>query len=439
MPFFGWLRKLGPGLITGAADDDPSGIATYSQVGAQFGLTMLWIMVFSFPLMVAAQLISARIGRVTGHGIAHNMAKSYPRWLVTIVVLLLFVANTINVAADVGAMGQALKLLIGGYAHLYALCFGLVCVLLQIFMPYPRYVPFLKWLTLTLFAYVGTVFIVQVPWADVLYRTFIPTVSWDANYLVALTAVLGTTISPYLFFWQASHEAEEQIAALGDKPLKRAPAQARRQLTDSGIDTYVGMAFSNLIAYFIILSSAVTLHAHGVTDIQSTAQAAEALRPIAGELTFWLFAGGIIGTGLLGVPVLAGSAAYGVGARRARVLLTGVQNPSISLCIASLQEIAIVRTRLLAGGASPLRNRLTWQIPGNREKYRVNLPFSMRRLRLDSSQIRVPRGFRVGAVDVSRLQEQGITGNYQGMSLVLAGSSAGLSYCRCHRCSSCRA
>jgi Mn2+/Fe2+ NRAMP family transporter len=185
--------------------------------------------------------------------------------------------------------------------------------LLQIFMPYPRYVPLLKWLTLALFAYVATAFMVHVPWAQVLYRSFIPTVSSDTKYLVAITAVLGTTISPYLFFWQASHEAEEQKAAPGDEPLKRAPMQARRQLTNSGIDTYVGMAFSNLIAYFIILSAAVTLHAHGVTDIQSTAQAAEALRPIAGDLTFWLFAAGIIGTGLLGVPVLAGSAAYGVG------------------------------------------------------------------------------------------------------------------------------
>src|SRR5689334_21360396 len=177
MPLFDWLRKLGPGLITGAADDDPSGIATYSQVGAQFGFAMVWIMLFSFPLMVAAQLISARIGRVTGHGIAHNMAKSYPRWLVQTVVLLLFVANTIKVAADIGAMGQALKLLIGGYAQLYALCFGVLCVLLQIFMPYPRYLPLLKWLTLTLFAYVATAFMVQVPWAEVAHRTFIPTVS----------------------------------------------------------------------------------------------------------------------------------------------------------------------------------------------------------------------------------------------------------------------
>jgi len=204
MPVFSWLRKLGPGLITGAADDDPSGIATYSQVGAQFGFAMLWIMLFSFPLMVAAQLISARIGRVTGRGIAHNMSKSYPRWLVVSVVFLLFIANTINIAADIGAMGQALKLLIGGYAHLYALCFGLVCVLLQIFMPYPRYVPLLKWLTLALFSYVATAFMVHVPWAQVLYRTFIPTVSWDIKYLVALTAVLGTTISPYLFYWQVN-------------------------------------------------------------------------------------------------------------------------------------------------------------------------------------------------------------------------------------------
>jgi NRAMP (natural resistance-associated macrophage protein)-like metal ion transporter len=313
MPPFDWLRKLGPGLVTGAADDDPSGIATYSQVGAQFGFAMLWVMLFSFPLMVAAQLVSARIGRVTGHGIAHNMVQSYPGWLVRSMVSLLFAANTINVAADIGAMGAALKLLVGGPAHLYTFGFGAACALLQIFMPYPRYVPFLKWLTLALFAYVAVVFMVHVPWATVLYRSIVPTIVWDAKYLVGLTAVLGTTISPYLFFWQASHEAEDQKAAPGDRPLKRAPSQARRQLIDINTDTYLGMGFSNLIAYFIILSAAVTLHAQGMTAIETTAQAAEALRPIAGDLTFYLFAMGIVGTGLLGVPVLAGSAAYGIG------------------------------------------------------------------------------------------------------------------------------
>jgi len=312
MSLFGWLKKLGPGLVTGAADDDPSGIATYSQIGAQFGFSMLWLAPFSYPLMVAAQLICARIGRVTGRGIAYNMGKSYPRWLLRTVVLLLLLANTINVAADIGAMGQALKLLIGGPGHLYALGFGVTCVLLQIYVPYPRYTPLLKWMTLTLFAYVATAFMVNVPWGEAIYRTFVPHVSWDSKYLVALTAMLGTTISPYLFFWQASHEVEGQKAAPGDKPLKRAPGQARRQLADSTVDTYVGMGLSNLISYFIILSAAVTLHAHGVTDIHTTAQAAEALRPIAGDLTFWLFAAGIIGTGMLGVPVLAGSAAYAV-------------------------------------------------------------------------------------------------------------------------------
>ena len=306
------LRKLGPGLITGAADDDPSGIATYSQAGAQFGNGMLWSVLFTYPLMVGIQVVSARIGRVTGHGLAANIRLHYPRWLLYCLVALLIVANTINIAADLGAMAAALHLIAGGPVHLYVILFAVGSLVLQIFIAFPRYAPILKWLTMTLFAYVGTVFLVDVPWGNVARDTLIPTLSFDSGYLVMLVAVFGTTISPYLFFWQASQEVEEQRAAPGEEPLIEAPRQAQKQLRRIKIDTWIGMGFSNLVAFFIMLTTAVTLHLHGVTDIQTSAQAAEALRPIAGEFAFALFAAGIIGTGLLAVPVLAGSAAYAV-------------------------------------------------------------------------------------------------------------------------------
>jgi NRAMP (natural resistance-associated macrophage protein)-like metal ion transporter len=305
-------KKLGPGLITGAADDDPSGIATYSQVGAGFGYSMLWTTFITFPLMVGIQVVSARIGRVTGNGLAANIRQRYPAWVLHSLVCLLLLANTINIAADIGAMAAALKLLIGGPAHWYAILFGLLSLVLQIFIPFPRYAPILKMLTLSLFAYVATVFVVQIPWGTVIQHTIMPSISFSADYVVAVVAVLGTTISPYLFFWQASQEVEEQRAAEGEEPLKEAPEQAQAHLQRIKIDTYIGMGFSNLIAFFIMLTATVTLHLHGVTDIQTSAQAAEALRPIAGEYAFMLFSAGIVGTGLLAVPVLAGSAAYAV-------------------------------------------------------------------------------------------------------------------------------
>lgn len=306
------LEKLGPGLITGAADDDPSGIATYSQVGAAFGYGMLWTAIVTFPLMIAIQVVSARIGRVTGDGIAANIRKHYPPWLLYGLIVLLLVANTINIAADIGAMGAALKLLIGGPAHWYAIGFGAASLVLQVFVPFPRYSPILKALTLALFAYVGTVFVVKVPWGHVLYETVIPTVSFNVHYAIGIVAVFGTTISPYLFFWQASQEVEQQRAEIGEKPLTQAPQQARRSLHRIQIDTHVGMGFSNLVAFFIMLTAAATLHTHGITDIQTSAQAAQALRPLAGEFAFLLFSAGIVGCGLLAVPVLAGSAAYAV-------------------------------------------------------------------------------------------------------------------------------
>ena len=289
-------KKLGPGLITGAADDDPSGIATYSQVGAGFGYAMLWTTFFTFPLMVGIQVVSARIGRVTGHGLAANIRKHYPSWLLRSIISLLLVANTINIAADIGAMAAALKLLIGGSPHLYAILFGVLSLVLQIFIPFPRYAPILKMLTLSLFAYVATVFIIQVPWGEVLKHTVMPSISVETEYVVAVVAVFGTTISPYLFFWQASQEVEELRAADGDEPLRKAPQQAKAHLRRIKIDTYLGMGFSNLIAFFIMLTATVTLHSHGITDVQSSEQAAEALRPVAGEYAFLLFSAGIIGT-----------------------------------------------------------------------------------------------------------------------------------------------
>ncbi|MDB5902807.1 MAG: iron transporter [Betaproteobacteria bacterium] len=305
-------RTLGPGLITGAADDDPSGIATYSQAGARFGYGTLWTVLFTFPLMVGIQVVSARIGRVTGHGLAANIRLHYPRALVHSIVMLLLLANTINIAADIGAMAAALELLVGGPAHLYAIGFGAISLLLQIFIPFSRYAPILKALTLTLFAYVATVFIVDLPWAEVLLATVTPSLSLRPDYVVVVVAVFGTTISPYLFFWQASQEVEEQRAVPGEEPLMHAPEQARSALRRIKIDTYLGMGLSNLVAFFIMLTAAATLNRHGITDIETSAQAAEALRPLAGESAFVLFSAGIVGTGLLAVPVLAGSAAYAV-------------------------------------------------------------------------------------------------------------------------------
>jgi NRAMP (natural resistance-associated macrophage protein)-like metal ion transporter len=305
------LKQLGPGLITGAADDDPSGIATYSQAGAQYGYGLLWSVLFTTPLMIGIQIVSARIGRVTGHGLAANIRERFPRPVLYFIVSLLLVANTVNIAADLGAMGDALVLVAGGNSSLYIVFFALVSLVLQIFIPFPRYSPILKFLTLALFAYVGVVLVVHTP-LEALVATLVPRLSGDSAYLSMLVAVLGTTISPYLFFWQASQEVEEQRATPGHEPLREAPEQARQHFRRIKLDTYVGMTFSNLIAFCIMLTTAATLHVAGITEIQSAAQAAEALRPLAGQFAFLLFACGIIGTGLLAVPVLAGSAAYAV-------------------------------------------------------------------------------------------------------------------------------
>ena len=305
------VRRLGPGLITGAADDDPSGIATYSQVGAQFGYGLAWTMVFSLPLMIVIQEVSGRIGAVSGRGIAENLRRHYPRWLVRCIVVLLLVANVVNLGADLGAMGSALALLLGGNARFYTACSGAACVLAEVFLSYAVYAGFLKWLTASLFAYVAVVLTVHVPWRRALLATVVPHFSFGAGEAMAVVAVLGTTISPYLFFWQAALEVEE-LKRRHARPLCLTPGLAGPQLARIRADTIVGMGVSNMIALCIIYATAATLHARGVTDIQTSSQAADALRPIAGAFTFAVFATGILGTGLLAVPVLAGSAAYAV-------------------------------------------------------------------------------------------------------------------------------
>jgi NRAMP (natural resistance-associated macrophage protein)-like metal ion transporter len=310
------LRALGPGLITGASDDDPSGIATYSQAGAQFGFAISWTMLFSYPLMVAIQQISARIGRTSGKGIAGNIRQHYPARLLQGIVALLFVANAINIGADLGAMGDALTLLISGPRLIYVILFGAACAVLQVFMKYARYVAVLRWLTLALFAYFGTIMVVEIPWAEAARGFFIPTFLPNAAFWTTVVAVLGTTISPYLFFWQASQEVEDIRAEPERRPLVKAPHQGPDAAERIRLDTFIGMALSNLVAIAIIFTTAATLHRAGITNIETSAQAAEALRPVAGEFAFTLFALGIIGTGLLAVPVLAGSAAYAVGEAR---------------------------------------------------------------------------------------------------------------------------
>jgi NRAMP (natural resistance-associated macrophage protein)-like metal ion transporter len=304
------LHLLGPGLITGASDDDPSGIATYSQAGAQFGYSMCWVLLFIWPLSAAIQEVSARIGLVTGKGIAANLREHYPLALLRPIVALLLVANFINLGADLGAMGDSLRLLIGGPRGLYVILFAALCAILEIYSSYERYVTFLKWTTLSLFAYVATALVVRVPWGQVAYETFVPQISWQRDYIVVIVAVLGTTISPYLFFWQASEEAEDEHVNHPARALTERPSEARREIRRVEIDTYFGMGLAHLVAFFIIVTTSATLHAHGITDVETSEQAAEALRPIAGEFAFIVFALGILGTGLLAIPVLAGSAAY---------------------------------------------------------------------------------------------------------------------------------
>jgi NRAMP (natural resistance-associated macrophage protein)-like metal ion transporter len=307
------LSVLGPGLITGAADDDPSGIATYSQTGAQFGYGTVWTMPFCYPLMAAVQIITARLGRTTGRGLAGNIRRYYPSWIVYICVTLLVIANIINIGADIGAMADAVSGLIGGSIILYVLIFGSVSILMQVLLEYKQYVRILKWLTLALFTYIGTLFFVKIDWMALLHDTAFPPIAFNSAYLTAIVAIVGTTISPYLFFWQSSQEVEDIKEKPEREPLKDAPEQARGAEQRINLDTLVGMGFSTIIALAIMVTAAATLHKSGITQIESSAQAAEALKPIAGSFAQFLFVLGILGTGLLAVPVLGGSAAYGVG------------------------------------------------------------------------------------------------------------------------------
>jgi len=304
------LAQIGPGLITGVADDDPSGIATYSQAGAQFGLNMLWTMPLAFPLMAAVQMMCGDLGRVTGKGLAANIKAAFPPIVLRVMVLLLLAANTFNIAADIAAMGETAELVSGIDSYVMTVVFAVGTLMLQIFVPYHRYVFFLKWLTLSLIAYFAVVFTVHVPWGEVALRTLWPHLPSTSDAATVAVAVFGTTISPYLFFWQASEEVEDMQAHRGAKPLVVDARQAGRELRRIRWDTWTGMFYSNITAYFIILAAAVTLNVAGVTSIETAAQAASALRPLAGNFAFLLFAVGIFGVGLIGVPVLAGSAGY---------------------------------------------------------------------------------------------------------------------------------
>jgi NRAMP (natural resistance-associated macrophage protein)-like metal ion transporter len=310
------FKQLGPGLVTGAADDDPSGIATYSQAGAQFGYGLLWTIVLTYPLMCAVQLVSARIGRVTGCGLAANMGQVMPKPVVLGLVSLLFIANTINIGADLAAMGEAAELATGWNGGAFTLAFAVLSLGLQLFMPYERYARWLKWLTLVLLSYVAVVLVAHVDWGAAMTGLVVPKAPINDASLMMIVAIFGTTISPYLFFWQSSQEVEEIDQDPKKEPLIEAPRQAKKELKRIRIDTFAGMAISNLVALAIMLSTAATLHAHGHTNVQTAADAAAALKPVAGAFAFGLFSLGIVGTGLLAVPVLAGSAAYAFGESR---------------------------------------------------------------------------------------------------------------------------
>jgi len=309
-----FFKLLGPGLVTGASDDDPSGIATYAQAGAQYGLGLSWTLLFTYPLMSVTQEISARIGRTTGRGLAGNMLRHTPRWLLYLVVILLIFANVINIAADLSAIGAAIQLVVPGPAVLFVVPVAAASLAAQILIGYERYARILKWLTLSLLAYVAVVLVVGVPWLEVGKSLIFPQ-HLGADQITMIVAIFGTTISPYLFFWQAEEEVEEQVSG-GERPLRESPAKAEPEFQRIRLDTYLGMGLSNIVALFILLTAAATLHANGVTNIGSAAEAAQALRPIAGDFAFLVFALGIVGTGLLAIPVLAGAAAYALGEAR---------------------------------------------------------------------------------------------------------------------------
>jgi NRAMP (natural resistance-associated macrophage protein)-like metal ion transporter len=306
------LRRLGPGLISGASDDDPTAIATYTQAGARFGYDLCWLALLCLPLMIVVQEISARVGRTTGRGIAGNLRKHYPAWVLYPGIALLLVANIAAISADLAAMGSMVQIMIGGTTLLYVAALGVACVLAQVFFKYSRYVKILKWTTLSLLSYPCAVFLIGVDWGDVASR-LVPRLSADRDWITTAIAIFGVALSPYILFWQASQEAEDQRVKPRREPLVKAPEQAPAALERIRIDTWAGMAVAILVGLSIIITTSAVLHAHGQTDVQSAAQAAQALAPMAGPFAFVLFAIGILGTGLLAIPVLAGSAAYAIG------------------------------------------------------------------------------------------------------------------------------
>jgi NRAMP (natural resistance-associated macrophage protein)-like metal ion transporter len=348
------LSRLGPGLVTGAADDDPSGIGTHSQIGAQFGYSLSWTFVLSFPLLFVIQSIAAEIGRVTGRGIAANLRRHYPKPLLWLAVGLLLVANIVNLGADLSAMGAAFQLLAGGNAVLYTLLLGACCLLLEIFLNYRRYAAVLKFTTLSLFTYVAVLFAVHVPWDEALKSLVVPDIQWTSDYATAFVAILGTTISPYLFFWQAAQEIEEEHRH-HSKPLCVAPKTSGAEMKRIQFDTLTGMAFSTLVSLAIIYATAATLHVHGVTMIETSAQAAEALKPIAGRFAFLLFALGVIGTGLLAVPVLAGSAAYAVSEMLSKPASLDAKPNRAKLFYCTIVATTVAGASLQAIGINPVR------------------------------------------------------------------------------------
>ncbi|TIX90975.1 divalent metal cation transporter [Rhizobium sp. P44RR-XXIV] len=353
------LEILGPGLVTGASDDDPSGIATYSQAGAQFGYTASWTLIFTYPLMVAIQIISARIGRTTGRGLAGSMAKCYPGWVGMAITVPLLIANIINLGADLGAMGDAAKLLVNGYALFYVAAFGVICVLLQVLLKYKRYVAVLKWLSLALLSYIATLFVVHVDWSSFGRGLVLPTFKMDPSYWSMIVAIFGTTISPYLFFWQAPQEAEDLKEKPKEEALTEHPKEARKANTRITLDTLIGMAASNVVALAIITTTAATLNKAGKTNIESSIDAAKAIEPLAGHFAKIIFATGIIGTGLLAVPVLAGSAAYAVGeAARWKVGLS--REPSEAKAFYTTVGLATVIGMLLNFTPIPPMKALFW-------------------------------------------------------------------------------
>ena len=350
----GFLARLGPGLITGAADDDPSGIGTYSQVGAQFGYGLSWSLLFSLPFMTVIQDVSAQIGSVTGRGIAANLRRHYPKPLLWAAVSLLLLANIINLGADLSAMGAAMEMLIGGPVIAYTLGFGLICLLLEIFLSYQRYASVLKFTTLSLFAYVAVVLTVHVPWGEALKALLIPHIEWTAAFATGFVAILGTTISPYLFFWQAAQEIEEEKRRHA-KPLYVTPRKAGSEMARIRQDTLVGMIFSNLVAVFILFAAAATLNVNGVTTITTASQAAQALQPVAGRFAFLLFAFGIIGTGMLAVPVLAGSAAYAVSEMLGRPASLDSKPLNARLFYGTIAATTLAGALLQSVGVNPVR------------------------------------------------------------------------------------